>query len=114
MALVTVKDFFDKIKEHIKDETVVLGFMEDFGDSFSEKTLEQSQEVTVVDYESDDNPYKAKYKDVYEKYESRFFGKKNNAGIVEEFTEKEKEKLTTDSGEVDDIYESVEVFTDAF
>lgn len=83
MALVTREEFSARLVDHIGDEQIRLGMLEDLADSWTDHPS--------IDWESDDNPYKGKYEDVYDRYTKRFMtsegkpdGRKETTTIFEE------------------------------
>lgn len=70
MAVIERSEFLKKLTESVTDEARQLELLEDFADSFPE-----GDAPAAPDYESDENPYKAKYSDIFTKYRDRFLGK---------------------------------------
>lgn len=71
MAQVAKEAFLKMLTDNVGDESIRLTMLEDFSDSVT-KWGEGGSEPKPVDWESDDNPYKAKYNDIYGRYQSRF------------------------------------------
>lgn len=68
MAQVEREAFLKMLTDNVSDESIRLTLLEDFSDSIGN----WQGETKPVDWESDDNPYKGRYADVYARYQSRF------------------------------------------
>lgn len=70
MAQVERETFLKMLTDNVSDESVRLTLLEDFSDSIG--NWQGKAESKPVDWESDDNPYKGRYADIYGRYQSRF------------------------------------------